>query len=97
MCPPAEKHNCVTIQDGGRSGRKICVKLACKRIFLPDLTSEESPMLLVRLCRTRRCPVLNCYKISSTALLNSAVAFLISSAPKIPDTTAAPAMPVPFS
>ena len=46
----------VTIQDGGRSGRKILVKLAYKGIFLPDLTSEESPMLLVRLCRTRRCP-----------------------------------------
>ena len=51
----------VTIQDCGRSGRKIRVKLACTRVFLPVLTSEESPMLLVRLCRTRRCPVLNNY------------------------------------
>ena len=49
----------VTIQDGGRTGRKIRVKLACKRIFQTVLTSEESPMLLVRLCRTRRCPVRN--------------------------------------
>ena len=51
----------ITIQDGGRTGRKILVKLACKKIFLPVLTSEESPMLLVRLCRTRRYPVLNSY------------------------------------
>ena len=51
----------VTVQASGRSGRKIHVKLACKRVFLPDLISEESPMLLVRQSRTRRCPVLNSY------------------------------------
>jgi len=51
----------VTIQNSGRTGRKIRIKLVCKRVFLPVLTSEESPMLLVRLYRTRRCPVLNSY------------------------------------
>ena len=51
----------VTIQNGGRTGRKIRVKLACKQIFQTVLTSEESPMLLVRLCRTRRCLVLKIY------------------------------------
>jgi hypothetical protein len=51
----------VTIQGGGKSGAKRCVKLACKQLFAPDFTSEESPMLLVRRSRTRRCPALNSY------------------------------------
>ena len=49
-------NSAVTIQDGGKSGIKSCVKLACKQLFIPDFTSEESPMLLVRQSRTRRCP-----------------------------------------
>lgn len=49
----------VVIQDGWRTGRKIPVKLACKRFSHPVLTSKESPILLVQLFRTRRCPVLN--------------------------------------
>ena len=59
----------VTIQDGGGTGRKILVKLACKGIFLPVLTWEESPMLLVRLCRTRRCPVLNSYNFATSGII----------------------------
>ena len=59
----------VTIQDSGRAGGKIRVKLACKRVFLPALTSEESPMLLVRLCRTRRCPALNSYNFSTIKII----------------------------
>ena len=46
----------VTIQDGGKSGVKSCVKLACKQLFTPDFTSEESPMLLVRQSRTEDAP-----------------------------------------
>ena len=57
---------------GNSSGRrenwqKILVKLACKGIFLPVLTSEESPILLVRLCRTRRCPVPNSYNLGNSS------------------------------
>ena len=45
-----------TVQDGGRSVGKSRVKLVCERLFPTDLTSEESPMLLDRQSRTRRCP-----------------------------------------
>ncbi len=51
----------VTIQNGGKSGGKSCVKLAYKQIFMADFTSEESPMLLVRPWPGKKMPVLNSY------------------------------------
>jgi hypothetical protein len=44
------------------SGEKRYVKFACKQLFAPEFTSEESPTFLVLLCRTRRWRVLNRYE-----------------------------------
>ena len=36
----------VTVQNGGKTGEKSCVKLTYKQLFPPVFTSEEPPMLL---------------------------------------------------
>jgi len=44
--PPCFLKIQVTVQSGGKTDEKSCVKLAYKQLFPPVFTSEEPPMLL---------------------------------------------------